>query len=422
MKILSKKSIAANSNENVVMASQKVVGDEFVQTDISEINIDRIDNSRLEKVLKGAQNFQKEKLSAQNDNNQDNGGDDTPPPADAIALPVPDVSNGKQTKAVAVINKKLNNLVIPTNPADWHDFITVGKKAVEAAQSVMKHSKGDKYGYNTLHNNTKIMAETLLDIALQLAAEVRAIEGKQGHHDLSGVGTSRSKEQILEQDFNMTAKQGWRIAKLTDDTVRKEKNYANDNEVFPTIAHAIKYVEAKERQLKMAEKKKEAFEATLRSEKKVLSGGKYDVILGDSNSLSTSLDVSEASPTDAIMFIICDKAGLASSIELMQKNGFIYADCAVIIKSKMLAGSSKCFQNYHKMLLVGIKGNYASPFVYKGRSVIYETDMAEVNEISYIQNIIEHMYPDGAYLDLISDVADNPKWDNSIGETEVKNA
>ena len=416
---LSKKSLAANSNENAAMANKKVVGDEFVQTDFNEIQIDSISSSALQTALKRAQNFQKEKLAAQNDNNPNNGGDDTPPPADTLILPVPENSGEGETNAVAIINNGLP--AIPTNSADLHNFITVGKKAVEAACTMIKRSKVAEQSYKVLHNNTKMMAEMLLDAALRLASEVNAIDSKQGHHHLSGTGTSRSKEQILEQDFHMTPKQAWRIGKLTDEAVRKEKEYANQKETVPTIPHAIKYVEAKEQQLKLAKKKQSAFEAMQRVEKKVLPDGKHDVVLSDFKEIPEKFDISEASASNAIIFTICEKSDLASTINRMEAQGFNYADCAIIVKAKMMKGSSKCFQNYHKFLIVGIKGKYDSPFAFKGSSVLYETDMTGCSEIDYIISIIEQMYPDGAYLDLISDTAPNSKWDICEQKTEAEN-
>lgn len=420
MKRSIKKFIAANSNENASMVNKKVVGDEFVQTDINEVQIDSISSSALEPILGHAQKFQEEKLFAQNDNNPNNGGDDnTPPPSDAAILPVPENSAEYKTNAVAIINNSIP--AIPDDTADLHNFITVGGKAVEAACAMIKRSKVADQSYKALHNNTKKMAEILLDAALRLASEVNAIDSKQGQHHLSGTGTSRSKEQILEQDFHMTPKQAWRIGKLTDEAVHKEKEDAEKKETIPTIAHAIKYVEAKEQQLKLAKKKQSAFEARQRVEKKVLPNGKHDVVLSDFKEIPEKFDISEASTANAIIFTICEKADLASTINRMEAQGFNYADCAIIVKAKMMKGSSKCFQNYHKFLIVGIKGKYDSPFAFKGSSVLYETDMTGCGEIDYIRSIIEQMYPDGAYLDLISDTAPNSKWDICEQETEAEN-
>lgn len=396
-------------NTNIVATEEAKVSEDFINKD-SILKDGYLANEEAEKLIS----------IAGNDNNQNDGGDDnTPPPSDTAILPIPENSGEYKTNAVAIINNSIP--AIPTDTADLHNFITVGGKAVEAACVMIKRSKVADQSYKALHNNTKMMAETLLDAGLRLSSEVNSIDSKQGQQHLSGTGTSRSKEQILEQDFHMTPKQAWRIGKLTDEAVRKEKEYANDNETIPTISHAIKYVEEKERKLKIAEKKQAIFEAMQRVEKKVLPDGKHDVVLSDFKKIPEKFDISEASASNAIIFTVCEKSDLASAISKMGAQGFNYADCAIIVKAKMIKGSSKCFQNYHKFLIVGIKGEYDSPFVFKGSSVLYETDMAGSNEIDYIRSIIEQMYPDGAYLDLISDTAPNPKWDICEQEAEAEN-
>lgn len=316
-------------------------------------------------------------------------------------------SNLSQSTALTVVNQKINTLVVPSNPALLNNFIIYGCKALQAAQQILKNTPISVQEYQTLHDNAKAQGLIVLDAALSLVAQINAIVPVQGNRNPS----INTKEQILKQNFNMTPKQAWRLSKLTDEDVRKEKEYAEENNEIPTVSHAMQYANARENALKREAKKAEIANARINAEKKILPDATYDVIWADLNTLQYTPNIQSKVSDNAIIFILCEKAEVATAIDALRDLGFEYADQAVIVKTKIQKGPRKCFQNYHKCLLVGIKGNYDSPFSYQAPSVIYETNMQGVDETIYCQGIIEQMYPDAAYLDLVSDTPLNNRWD-----------
>ena len=390
------------ANQNGIATLKKASGDDVISRYL-EIDPSTISSSALRYGIEVSQRVLRQKYGIGNDNE----GDKTPPPANSAALPVP-VNSGTQT--VASAQKELNALVVPTDPAQMYNFLMVSGKAVEAAELLVKQAAVPAQTLQNLHEQAKKQGELILDTALELAARIKAIEGFQGKRSDLSSGGKPTKEDILKALFHISPQQAARIAKLTDEAVRKEKEYAKEHDVPPSLSHALKYVQQKEESLKRAKRKKAAYQASVRMEKKVLPNGKYNIVFADLDLWPDDINVSDITTENALLFLTCEKDSVGNAIHKMEENGFIQADELVLVKIKTNSGPSKYFRNQHRNLLLGVKGEYELPDIYKTVSVLFENNVPAGQENATYMAIIEKMYPDAAYLDLVSEQAVNPKW------------
>ena len=132
--------------------------------------------------------------------------------------------------------------------------------------------------------------------------------------------------------------------------------------------------------------------------------GKYDIIYADLNRFDENFDLSQAANDNALLYMWVDKSQLATAIDLMNKNGFENVDCSVFIRNKAKKGG-KYFQDMHKMVLVGKKGDVKRPFAFKAGSVVYENEIGENNSYAYYESLIKRMYPDASFCNLITQVS-----------------
>ena len=402
------------ANQNGVATLKKAVGDDVVACDL-EIDPSAItESSALRHCVEVSQRVLRQKCGVSNDNE----GDETPPPANSAALPVP-VNSGTQT--VASAQKELNALAVPTDPAQMYNYLMVSGKAVEAAELLVKQAAVPAQTLQNLHEQAKKQGALILDTALELAARIKAIEGFQGKRSDLGSGGKPTKEDILKALFHISPQQAARIAKLTDEAVRKEKEYAKEHDVPPSLPHALKYVQQKEENLKRAKRKKAAYQASVRMEKKVLPNGKYNIVFADLDLWPDDINVSDITTENALLFLTCEKDKVGNAIHKLEENGFIQADELVFVKIKTNSGPSKYFRNQHRNLLLGVKGEYDLPDLYKTLSVLFENNIPAGQENATYMAIIAEMYPDAAYLDLVSDKPVNPKWSVLETRKEVEN-
>ena len=402
------------ANQNGVAILKQAVGDDVVSPYLEIDSSTIMESSALRHCVEVSKRVLHQKHGISNDNE----GDETPPPDSLAALPVP-VNSGTQT--VASAQNQLNALVVPTDPAQMYNFVMVSGKAVEAAELLIKQAAAPAQTLQNLHEQAKKQGELILDTALELAAKIKAIEGFRGKRsDLSSSGKP-TKEDILKALFHISPQQAARIAKLTDEAVRKEKEYAKEHDTPPTLTHALKYVQAKEQNLKRAKRKQAAYQASVRMEKKVLPDGKYDIVFADLDLWPDDINISDITTENALLFLTCEKDKVGKAIYKMKENGFEQEDGLVFIKIKTNSGPSKYFRNQHRHLLLGVKGEYDLPDLYKTLSVLFENNIPAGQENATYMAIIAEMYPDAAYLDLVSDKPVNPKWSVLETRKEVEN-
>lgn len=356
-----------------------------------------------------------------------NDNDEPTPPSDStgVILPLGDDDKGELSTEL-VVSGNNNFLAVPTDPKELNTFIAVGTKAIEAAQAILKKSNISGEEFKQLHQKTKEHGFVVLNAALDLAIQIRDIPTEPGkrtdkEHVCDEEGSAdetRTKKDVLKEDFGLSEYQAWRISQLTVDAVDKEKAYANKNDEVPTLSHAMSFVEAKKRQAKKAQENSQTFESRNRTDKIVLPGGKFDVIYADVAKLSEDLDIADKVNDSAIIYLLAAPNQLLKALEFMTSLGFEYKDCAVAIKEEINSGC-KFFQNKHDQLLVGVKGDYPTPYTFRTPSVCYGYELGDASAEVYFHKAIERMYPEGAYWDLTSEKASSNKWSTCSEEEEA---
>ena len=128
---------------------------------------------------------------------------------------------------------------MPTNSAkDLAQDVIQGEKDIAMTEEWLNTGTLSATEYKKLHAEAVIKAETVLDKALLLVAEIAKIKGHKGARtDLHD--TPDCKKTILEEKFGLSEIQAFRLSQLTEDAVLKEKEYARKNETLATLSHAI---------------------------------------------------------------------------------------------------------------------------------------------------------------------------------------
>lgn len=319
-----------------------------------------------------------------------------------VVLAANECQEEKFSANLSVIPEENQSLVIPCAPKELDNFINMGVAAVDAAKKILNKHNISAKEYQVLHQKAKEQGFIVLNAALKLSMAINSIETHEGTRSDLYPDQNRNKEQILEEDFGLTKKQARRFASLTVEAVDKEKKFANDNDEIPTLTHALKFVDAKEKKLK--KDKEEALACACDDEyiqDQKIPQGKYDIIYADFNKFDKNFDLSQVANDNALFYIWADKSQLAAAINIMNNHSFEYIDCSVFIRNKSEKGG-KYFQDMHRVVLVGKKGEFKPPFTYKASSVAYENEIGENNGHAYYESLIRRMYPDETILDLIN--------------------
>lgn len=320
-----------------------------------------------------------------------------------VALAANKCQEEKFSTDLPAIPEENHSIVIPDDPKELDNFIKMREAALNAATQILNKTNISVQEYHTLHQNAKRQGFIVLEAALKLSVAINNIETHKGARSDLHPNQHRTKPQILKEDFGMTEKQARRLASLTVEAVDKEKKFANDNDEIPTLTHALKFVKAKENAL--AKVKEMAQDIDISDEdisnKIEVPEGKYDIIYADLNKFDENFDLSQAANENALLYMWVDKSNLEIAIDLMRRNDFENVDCSVFVRNKMEKGG-KYFKDMHKLVLVGKKGDYKQPFVFKANSLSYENEIGEDNSYAYYESLIKRMYPDALILNLIT--------------------
>lgn len=319
-----------------------------------------------------------------------------------VALAANRCQEEKFSANLSLIPKENHSMVIPDDPKELDSFIKVSETALNAADKILHKLDISAQEYHTLHQKARRQGFIVLDAALKLSTAINNIETHKGMRSDLTPDQYRPKAQILREDFGLTEKQARRLASLTVEAVDKEKKFANDNDEIPTLTHALKFVKAQKTLVKAKEISQDNAVGDEDISNKIKEPeGKYDIIYADLNQFDENFDLSQAANDNALLYVWVDKSQLAKAIDLMRKNGFENVDCSVFVRDKAGKGG-KYFQDLHKMVLVGRKGNFKPPFKYKANSVAYANEIGENNGYAHYEGLIKRMYPGATVLNLIN--------------------
>lgn len=313
---------------------------------------------------------------------------------------VSNCANAYKSTELVEADTALNFPAIPDDPIQLTTFITASEKAVEAAKILCAKPYLSAQEYLALHNKAKQHGYILLEAALKLSIQINSIETHPGQRN----GMYRTKEQILQEDFHLTPAQARRIAMLTVDAVDKEKKRAREQDDIPTISGAVKFAKAARTKLEKAKEK-----AAKKSENIACDvntpialseiDGKYDIIYADFNKFDENFDISTVANDNALLYLWVENEQLVSAIQAIYAQGFEYNDNSAYVCIKCQR-NGKYLSDYHKLVLVAVKGDFPKPEYFKDKSVVYEADVAESGEYAYYKQLIQKAYPDASLLDL----------------------
>lgn len=115
------------------------------------------------------------------------------------------------------------------------------------------------------------------------------------------------------------------------------------------------------------------------------------------------------SADNAILFMWSTATVLKKAIEIMSEWGFEYQTCAVW--DKLVATPCQYLRNQHELLLVGIKGKYATPPKDVRISSVYSEKLGKHSKKpDFYYKMIEDMCPGGTYLELFAHKKHSNKW------------
>lgn len=269
---------AANQNGDV---AQKISGDTILSA-IDDIDISNIPNRVVCTALSNDKHFNINQ--AQNDNvpngDDNGGGDDTPSPLPTGIVIEDSIENGsgnsyqvfididEVSKRTSISKNELIELCsgtstsvsIPTDLTELNKFITVSQGAANTAKKLSKRKILPSNTRTYFLKKAQEYAYLWLKGEVQLGEEIRQIEKRQGkRNDLKAANDNknpkrktarmddvlkelRTKKEVLSQDYGIGYTQASQLARLTDELVEKELDYAKKHNETLSRKHALSFL------------------------------------------------------------------------------------------------------------------------------------------------------------------------------------
>ena len=247
-----------------------------------------------------------------------------------------------------------------------------------------------------------------------------------------------TKEQIIKQQYNISTKSAWQHEQLYkhNDLMNKTIKKAKADDDLPTLRLAMSILaeennkisnehkekqknQAKheENQLKlkaMAIKDAIKFQKLHRTDATVSDDETFNVIYADPLSINTKIsslkEIDIPANGNSVLLLWTDSSNLLEALEVINSWGFTYKD--MCIWNHLTATQTGEFtRSQHSTLLFATKGEGLKPDDRsKEASVLSLHSSQKENVKAYYHDLLETMFPDGAYLDLCDTTAYNSKW------------
>lgn len=325
-----------------------------------------------------------------------------------------------------------SNLIVPENPKDCFPFIAVCDGILRTAGNMLKQLNKEDEQYHAIMRISWQYAILRLKAQYNLGKYFSKIEGSQGIVSDSG------KEKILKEQYGISVKRGWQHEQLYKhkDLMQKTIKRAKSKDDLPTLRLAMTIYdeekkkasdEAKENQKNQAkheanqQKLKEKaikdaikFQKLHRTDTTVLDDETFNVIYADPLSINipmTSLKgIDIRANENSVLFIWTDSCNLLEALEVINSWGFIYKDMCVW-NHLAAAQTGEFAKQQHSTLLFAIKGQGLEPDDNSLASSVLSIHSNQIEDVkAYYHDLLETMFPDGAYLDLYDTTAYNSKW------------
>lgn len=325
-----------------------------------------------------------------------------------------------------------SNLIVPENPKDCFPFIAVCDGILRTAGNMLKQLNKEDEQYHAIMRISWQYAILRLKAQYNLGKYFSTIEGSQG------IASDSGKEKILKEQYGISVKRGWQHEQFYKhkDLMQKTIKRAKSKDDLPTLRLAMTIYdeekkkasdEAKENQKNQAkheanqQKLKEKaikdaikFQKLHRTDTTVLDDETFNVIYADPLSINipmTSLKgIDIRANEDSVLLIWTDSCNLPEGLEVINSWGFIYKDMCVW-NHLAAAQTGEFAKQQHSTLLFAIKGQGLEP---DDNSLVSSVLSIHSNQIEDVKadyhDLLETMFPDGAYLDLCDTTAYNSKW------------
>lgn len=325
-----------------------------------------------------------------------------------------------------------SNLIVPENPKDCFPFIAVCDGILRTAGNMLKQLNKEDEQYHAIMRISWQYAILRLKAQYNLGKYFSTIEGSQG------IASDSGKEKILKEQYGISVKRGWQHEQLYKhkDLMQKTIKRAKSKDDLPTLRLAMTIYdeekkkasdEAKENQKNQAkheanqQKLKEKaikdaikFQKLHRTDTTVLDDETFNVIYADPLSINipmTSLKgIDIRANEDSVLLIWTDSCNLLEALEVINSWGFIYKDMCVW-NHLAAAQTGEFAKQQHSTLLFAIKGQGLEPDYNSLASSVLSIHSNQIEDVkAYYHDLLETMFPDGAYLDLCDTTAYNSKW------------
>lgn len=325
-----------------------------------------------------------------------------------------------------------SNLIVPENPKDCSPFIAVCDGILRTAGNMLKQLNKEDEQYHAIMRISWQYAILRLKAQYNLGKYFSTIEGSQG------IASDSGKEKILKEQYGISVKRGWQHEQLYKhkDLMQKTIKRAKSKDDLPTLRLAMTIYdeekkkasdEAKENQKNQAkheanqQKLKEKaikdaikFKKLHRTDTTVLDDETFNVIYADPLSINipmTSLKgIDIRANEDSVLLIWTDSCNLLEGLEVINSWGFIYKDMCVW-NHLAAAQTGEFAKQQHSTLLFAIKGQGLEPDDNSLVSSVLSIHSNQIEDVkAYYHDLLETMFPDGAYLDLCDTTAYNSKW------------
>lgn len=325
-----------------------------------------------------------------------------------------------------------SNLIVPENPKDCFPFIAVCDGILRTAGNMLKQLNKEDEQYHAIMRISWQYAILRLKAQYNLGKYFSTIEGSQG------IASDSGKEKILKEQYGISVKRGWQHEQLYKhkDLMQKTIKRAKSKDDLPTLRLAMTIYdeekkkasdEAKENQKNQAkheanqQKLKEKaikdaikFQKLHRTDTTVLDDETFNVIYADPLSINipmTSLKgIDIRANEDSVLLIWTDSCNLLEALEVINSWGFIYKDMCVW-NHLAAAQTGEFAKQQHSTLLFAIKGQGLEPDDKSKEASVLSLHSNQIEDVkAYYHDLLETMFPDGAYLDLCDTTAYNSKW------------
>lgn len=247
-----RKNIMAVANENKMNVKQSVNGDIFTQEDTKVIEAefveigDSIVKSMVPEIPPEAAN---DNLEAPKTPDEDAKEVEFIPPEVVIDLESIAVATGKSTKELVPMFSGPRAVEIPMEISSLKNFITVQEGVAKTAAALSKNMCLPPEQRSLFLEKAQLFAGLALKGQAQLGNAIRQIRTQKGYRsDLKKgkvdfdevLAETRTKTDILKEDYNLGKGEARDLARLTNELVDEEIAYAIAHHDIPSRSHALR--------------------------------------------------------------------------------------------------------------------------------------------------------------------------------------